>query len=637
MSDNKYGLDFNVMRIVSEVKKDVHEKIQFLEERFGEKYQKLQKEIAQERLRREQRQKEEWEKELQRQAQIPKEEIPIEFSFKDAQFLPDNTTDFNKPCKFRVELVPKTLGKIANKVVRYELWTVYNGKDHSLQVIGKFEPEKNIAETTIKLVTQDDYITDTLVKKKTDCSIEYYLKLSMYGAKPDKSKLLKMPIEKDTGEYYGGFVLKSSDNDATKTWGGQVRTGTGAFVKELQTDLVKIGHWISNPEDSKHKGMNANGSFTAILESAVKTFQFERYLIDAQGNIDKSKIDKITGIVDKDTAKLIKNTIKNMGDKKWDRPGHKPSTEWEESETAFKDTDEYKPNRTFAPDNSLFYQLPPSGGYFRRGSGTEYGSRILMTKEKTKMVQPDGTKKEVYIRFKPKQVIDNDDCDWLIVDCWGTKEQIVFLKNMGDTWLKAADGNPRKVKDSSGTETNVEVFAIGDVSYFNGGPMKAHNGHMDGNSTDLNCNEPNMIFSPNRFEKESDREQTLAFCKLLEGQVKNIYHNCHYIISNIDKCSQEPPHHHHLHFDGPKSEVKSRAKATKFTTCADCSFFEKCDHRIYKIRDNVNTDWKNAILYDPNYPYTGLLGKGKGIYKLTDQNSIPLTITKKDYTELYSK
>lgn len=103
---------------------------------------------------------------------------------------------------------------------------------------------------------------------------------------------------------YGGFVLALNDSDATKQWGGEVRTVDGAFVAELQRDLVALGYWVSDGNTTN--GMVVNGVYSIRTKGAVCTFQRELTLPE-------------TGVVDRVTGNKIKECRSNS---EWVRPSH---------------------------------------------------------------------------------------------------------------------------------------------------------------------------------------------------------------------------------------------------------------------------------------------------------------------------
>ncbi len=393
----------------------------------------------------------------------------------------------------------------------------------------------------------------------------------------------KKKEETKKSTHYGGQILQKGDNDKKKVWGGKQGEKEGKLVEELQKDLVKLGYRVTKPSSGKGKGMLAVGDFGANVENAVKTAHLELLCLKQGGEVDASKKNKITGKVDADTAKAIKDRVAKIGNKTWDRPGHKPKSKWEEPPTAGA----YTPNKEYKPDSILFYQVPPSPGYYRR-EVVEYGSRPLKTRDKKPKV-----------RDKPILVFEDDDASWLMVDCWGQNEQIDLLKKIGDEWLKTSDGKERKIKLANGTEKAVRPFYIGDIAMFNDGAVTEHAGHREGDSTDLNCSESSNINSANRLNSEQDMLETLELMKLFhKAGAKNIYFNCHHVIANCDIAQYADGHSNHVHMDGPKYTKASSDKRQKKTTRAVCARLAACDDRIYRVRDSANEHWYASALYD---------------------------------------
>ena len=434
-----------------------------------------------------------------------------------------------------------------------------------------------------------------------------------YHAQPDATSTSN-PIEEHKSSFYGGVILQKGDADKKKTWGGKLGDKADKWVEELQKDLLKLGYWISNPADPKHNGMNADGDFGLNVENAVKTAQLELLSLAADGTVDKSKKNKITGKIDFDTAKAIKDRVASIGTKKWDRPGHKPHSEWEEKkgkETIFS-------KKEFNPTVVLFYQLPPSDGYYR--TSPDFGSRV----KKTRSTDP-------FFTAKCLQVFDDEDANWLMADCWGTKEQIDLLKSIGDKWLKTDDGKNRVVRLSDGTDHSVQPFCVGDLSAFNGGTFAPHAGHRSGNETDLNRADGTSICSTQAFSIEADREQTLELCKLIAAAgAKNIYFNCHYVISNVDVAQFCEGHSNHIHFDGQKSAINSPDKYQKKTTCKGCGFLKTCEERLYKVRDEEKIAWNDASDYSEDSKFES----GIGIHMLADKKGNKMILAKKEWDTL---
>ncbi len=76
----------------------------------------------------------------------------------------------------------------------------------------------------------------------------------------------------------------------------------GKLVKELQEDLVKLGYWVSQPNEEY--GMKCDGGFGIKTKGAVITFQKEHSMDE-------------TGIVDKNLAYKIKQALQESN---WKRP-----------------------------------------------------------------------------------------------------------------------------------------------------------------------------------------------------------------------------------------------------------------------------------------------------------------------------
>ncbi len=366
---------------------------------------------------------------------------------------------------------------------------------------------------------------------------------------------------------YGEFVLKKNDNDDDKKWGGATQTDDGSWVEELQKDLVKLGYWISGPTSSTSKGMLADGDFGTNVEKAVKSFQFENFVLNSSNNIDTSKTNKITGILNLDTANKIKEKVNAIGTKTWDRVGHSAKKKWKLNNVVQSEK-----------DYGTFYHLPPSKGYYRiwptYGSDTEHAHTKLA-----------GVKSKTY------QVIPTIDSSWTMSDCWGKKSQIEMLKKTGDTWAT------KKVDDK-----DVPAFMVADVSGFNGGPIDPHRTHKDGTGTDTN----GVICSTKAFTEEWHRDCALELAKLLKTNgAKRILFNCHYVIKNCSIAQQVIAHHHHFHIDGP--DTTTSPLPDRYTTCNSCGIFDTCTKKIKKVR-------KNSSSTPVNYNRTATKGSSDGLY-----------------------
>lgn len=110
---------------------------------------------------------------------------------------------------------------------------------------------------------------------------------------------------------YGGHELRRSDNDKLKRWGGKIVKGAapGDFVRELQTDLAKVGCY-----DAKLDGDYGGGTVDAVKrfqycvqkgthKSSIRSSLLKELVIDAMVFI--------TGNADHATARHLKSWVKD--------------------------------------------------------------------------------------------------------------------------------------------------------------------------------------------------------------------------------------------------------------------------------------------------------------------------------------
>jgi hypothetical protein len=112
---------------------------------------------------------------------------------------------------------------------------------------------------------------------------------------------------------YCDYHLKLGDNDSQKKWGGKTFTETGAWIKELQTDLNDFGI-TSN---------SINGIFDANTKKLVQIFQWSskklrrRLVSNEIVNIDLTYTGEVTGEINDETCEEInlwkKNNYKATG------------------------------------------------------------------------------------------------------------------------------------------------------------------------------------------------------------------------------------------------------------------------------------------------------------------------------------
>lgn len=378
---------------------------------------------------------------------------------------------------------------------------------------------------------------------------------------------------------YGGFALALNDSDATKQWGGEVRTVDGEFVAELQRDLVALGYWVSNPASATGKGRVSDGDFGANVEKAVKTFQTEEFCIDASGNWSAVNLAEVTGIVSLRTAQAIKARLDKMGQRLWSRPGHQTSKTWTVNGTA-----------TAPISYGRFFQVVPSEGYCRET--IDFGSNNGIAHTKL-----SGVNSRTFEAFP------ESSCDWMMADCWGVESQVNLLRTVGDLWAS-------KVVSSRA----VPIFTIRDVSGPNGGPMDPHRTHQDGTGVDLG----GTICSVRDFTEDWHRECALELAKLLrDNGARRILVNCHYIIKEVSIAQEAITHHHHFHVDGadsPPATTTPLAGNTRYTTCNQCGIYSTCTKRIRKIK-------KDAASVEVDYDLNAAKGSSDGLYATGDSRS----------------
>jgi hypothetical protein len=137
---------------------------------------------------------------------------------KKAEFLPDSSTAFNKPCKIKVEIESKT--PLTTPVV-IALWGKYKEQEHNLQHEIKVSPNGSIAEGSLNLYYVEDHFNDITADPACKETVNYIAKCSMKGASPIESEPLEMPLsrdivmifndEKDTTYKKVTITLKSGD------------------------------------------------------------------------------------------------------------------------------------------------------------------------------------------------------------------------------------------------------------------------------------------------------------------------------------------------------------------------------------------------------------------------------------------
>jgi hypothetical protein len=133
-----------------------------------------------------------------------KKQEEITATLKTAQFLPDNETDYTKPCKIKVDIEGDKAGQVT-----FALWARYKGKEYDLQHQIKADSSNQQSTADLKLFYVDDHYND-ISSGDPGAKVDYFAKVSMKGAKPITSELLTMPRA-------NGIVFKIKLNSSKTT------------------------------------------------------------------------------------------------------------------------------------------------------------------------------------------------------------------------------------------------------------------------------------------------------------------------------------------------------------------------------------------------------------------------------------
>lgn len=337
---------------------------------------------------------------------------------------------------------------------------------------------------------------------------------------------------------YGPYDLKKGDNDDAKKWGGSVRSEAASYIKSLQTDLVKLGYWLTISDG--RIGTNADGDFGGGTDSAVRTFQFEHFCVNADGTFASNWEQLANGVVDAKTKEKIKQQVTAAGSASWFRPGHIPKGTW--TANGVKQTVQLD-------DGEKFYQLPPSNGYQR------YFTNTASPKESTWTKKLSGV--STTLVAKCNEIVPGKNIPWIMSDCWGVKKLVNLLKQTGDQWAKKYPGQP---------------FLIGDMSTFRGGALTPHAGHRDGSGVDIS----GRMASINAFTSLSDRDMAMELAKMLiSNGAKRVLFNCNHLIKNVSGVRSMEGHGNHMHVDATDSRA-----TTASGVCSGCGVKSKCTSKV---------------------------------------------------------
>jgi hypothetical protein len=183
----------------------------------------------------------------------------------DAKFLPDESTDFNKPCKVQVKV--ESSQPVTSQVV-IALWGKYKEEEYNLQHEIKAAPENGIASGELKLYHVDAYFDD-VASGVTGESVYYIAKCSLKGASPVDSEPLQMPLVE-------GITLLFEDDDSKPIAKVKVTIASGEeFLSDEEGKVV-----IPAPSDGSEVEVvkielgaeeTETSSETGTAESAAET------------------------------------------------------------------------------------------------------------------------------------------------------------------------------------------------------------------------------------------------------------------------------------------------------------------------------------------------------------------------------
>ncbi len=113
----------------------------------------------------------------------------ISCTLRNARFLPDDTTNFNRPCKITVDVEGTPKGAI-----QFALWAKYKDIEYDLNHSQNAYEQDGKAQTELELYYVDEYYTDFYQKGEVEAKVEYFAKILNCAAREIKSELFTMPI-----------------------------------------------------------------------------------------------------------------------------------------------------------------------------------------------------------------------------------------------------------------------------------------------------------------------------------------------------------------------------------------------------------------------------------------------------------
>jgi hypothetical protein len=163
----------------------------------------------------------------------------------NARFLPDETSDFNKPCAITVDVQGLAAGPVS-----FALHATYKGTDYDLQHVQTAPVKSGKAQTMLKLFYVDQHYNDLNVKGDSDAAVEYYAVVSSKAAREIKSDILRMPLEDrvhinfiDENEgVYTDLALKATDGKEIGVNAGRATLNSGIDQVELIFPTIAMNY-----------------------------------------------------------------------------------------------------------------------------------------------------------------------------------------------------------------------------------------------------------------------------------------------------------------------------------------------------------------------------------------------------------
>ncbi|MBN1600622.1 MAG: hypothetical protein JW915_03385 [Chitinispirillaceae bacterium] len=217
------------------------------------------------------------------------EEAPVSVSssvrLRNAKFLPDGTTDFNKPCKVQVEV--ESSQPVSAQVI-ITLWGKYKEEEYNLQHEVKVYPENGLASGELKLFYIDAYYDD-VASGVTGESVFYIAKCSLKGASPIDSEPLQMPLVEN-------ITLIFEDDD-------------GNVISNVKVTIATGEEFLSGDDGKVTIPANADGSEVEVVKIEIGEAQGEPEVFASQTDMDTTSADTVVPITDNPVSQDEKVTV----------------------------------------------------------------------------------------------------------------------------------------------------------------------------------------------------------------------------------------------------------------------------------------------------------------------------------------